>query len=36
MGIITAFVNQLELSNQNILSKLKHYLETIRTSDHTL
>jgi hypothetical protein len=24
------------LSNQNILSKLKHYLETIRTSDHTL
>ena len=25
-----------KLSNQNILSKLKHYLETIRTSDHTL
>ena len=25
-----------QLSNQNILSKLKHYLETIRTSDHTL
>jgi hypothetical protein len=23
-------------NNQNILSKLKHYLETIRTSDHTL
>lgn len=25
-----------KLSNQNILSKLKHYLETIRTSDYTL